>query len=72
MVIFVTQTTPLRYEYDQKLAKESDPAKRIDLVNEANEKMAKTATDIFKELSAKLITKQTGDSPLRFKMDPNL
>lgn len=66
------KTTRLRYEYDQKLAKESDPAKRIDLVNEANEKMAKTATDIFKELSAKLITKQTGDSPLRFKMDPNL
>jgi len=34
--------------------------------------MAKTATDIFKDLSAKLITKQTADSPLSFKMDPDL
>ncbi len=46
--------------------------KRTALVDEANAKMAKTATDIFKDLSAKLITKQTADSPLSFKMDPDL
>ena len=34
--------------------------------------MAKAALDIYKQLIAKLITEQTGDSPLRFKMDPNL
>ena len=42
------------------------------LTYEANEKMAKAALDIYKQLIAKLITEQTGDSPLRFKMDPNL
>ena len=34
--------------------------------------LAKTATDAYKELIAKLITEQTDDSPLRFQMDPNL
>ncbi|MGQ5708442.1 C69 family dipeptidase [Lactobacillus sp. PSON] len=62
----------IRYEFDQKLAKETDDKQRINLVNEANNKMAKTALDIFRELNAKLITKQTADSPLRFQMDPNL
>ena len=62
----------IRAQYDQKLAKEKAQDKRINLINKANEKMAKTATDIFRKLSAKLITEQTGDSPLRFKMDPNL
>lgn len=61
----------IRHEYDQKLA-QAKKENETNLVNEANEKMAKTATDIFRELSAKLITEQTGDSPLRFKMDPNL
>ena len=41
-------------------------------MDEANAKLAKTATDTYKELIAKLITEQTGDSPLRFQMDPNL
>ena len=62
----------IRHQYDEKLAKENDPAKRTDLINEANAKLAKTATDAYKELTAKLITEQTGDSPLRFQMDPNL
>lgn len=66
------KTLRIRYEYDQKLAKENDSEKQIDLVNEANDKMAKAALNAYKELIAKLITKQTADSPLRFKMDPNL
>lgn len=66
------KTMCLRHEYDAKLASETDPAKQTDLVNEANDKMAKAALDIYKKLIAKLITQQTGDSPLRFKMDPNL
>ncbi|MDB6232540.1 C69 family dipeptidase [Lactobacillus amylovorus] len=66
------KTMRLRHEYDAKLANETDSAKQTDLVNEANDKMAKAALDIYKKLIAKLITQQTGDSPLRFKMDPNL
>ena len=66
------KTMRLRHEYDEKLASETDPAKQTDLVNEANDKIAKAALDIYKKLIAKLITQQTGDSPLRFKMDPNL
>lgn len=62
----------IRYEYDQKLKGENNSEKQINLVNEANDKMAKAAINIFRELNAKLITKQTEDSPLRFKMDPNL
>lgn len=66
------KTMRLRHEYDAKLANETDSSKQTDLVNEANDKMAKAALDIYKKLIAKLITQQTGDSPLRFKMDPNL
>lgn len=66
------KTMQLRHEYDEKLAQEKDHDKQIELVNEANDKMAKAALDIYKKLIAKLITQQTGDSPLRFKMDPNL
>lgn len=66
------KTMRLRHEYDAKLAIETDSSKQTDLVNEANDKMAKAALDIYKKLIAKLITQQTGDSPLRFKMDPNL
>lgn len=62
----------IRFAYDQKLAAEQDKIKKINLYNEANAKMAKTALDIFKDLSANLITKQTADSPLSFKVDPNL
>lgn len=62
----------IRHEYDQKLAKEKEQNKQIDLFNEANQKMAKAALNIYKKLISKLITEQTGDSPLRFKMDPNL
>ena len=65
-------TMRIRYQYDQKLRKESDSEKQTALVNEANEKMAKAALDTYKKLIATLITKQTADSPLRFKMDPNL
>lgn len=66
------KTMGLRHEYDEKIASETDSVKQIDLVNEANDKMAKVALDTYKKLIAKLITEQTGDSPLRFKMDPNL
>lgn len=59
----------LRYEYDQKLATSSE---QTALADEANAKMAKAATDAYQELIADLITKQTADSPLKFKIDPNL
>lgn len=59
----------IRHQYDEKLAKENNKDKQINLVNEANAQLAKTATDAYKELIAKLITEQTGDSPLRFQMD---
>lgn len=66
------KTLRLRYEYDQKLAQEKDPAKKTALVDEANDQMAKAALNAYKKLIATLITKQTAASPLRFKMDPNL
>ena len=62
----------IRHQYDEKLTQEKDQEQQIKLVDEANAKLAKTATDAYKELIAKLITEQTGDSPLRFQMDPNL
>lgn len=62
----------LRYQYDQKLIIEKNQTKKIELINEANNEMAKAALDEFRKLSAKLITEQTAASPLRFKMDPNL
>lgn len=60
----------LRLNYDQKI--QAQPQNEISLADEANQKLAKTATDIYKKLISQLITKQTADSPLRFKMDPNL
>ena len=62
----------LRVEYDKKLAQEKDNAKKIDLVNEANKKLADVAIKNYQKLIAKLITAQTADSPLRFRIDPNL
>lgn len=62
----------LRRQYDQKLNGEKDKDKRLALFNEANAKMAQAALKIYKKLIAQLITEQTGDSPLRFKMDPDL
>lgn len=62
----------LRVEYDKKLAQEKENTKKIDLVNEANKKLANVATKNYQKLIAKLITAQTADSPLRFKIDPNL
>lgn len=62
----------IRYEADQKLAQETDPDKKVEIVNKANGDMAKAAIDIYQKLSAQLITAQTANSPLRFKMDPNL
>ncbi|MDN6028703.1 MAG: C69 family dipeptidase [Lactobacillus sp.] len=64
--------TRLRHEYDQKLQGKLSSAQRLDLVNEANQAMAKTVTDLYQQLAAELITLQTADSPLQFKMDPNL
>ncbi|MFR0600885.1 C69 family dipeptidase [Lactobacillus equicursoris] len=66
------KVTRLRYEYDQKLHGLTDPAEITALADEANAKMAKTVTDIYNKLISSLITKQTGDSPLSFQMDPNL
>lgn len=66
------KVTRLRYEYDQKLHGLTDPAEITALADEANAKMAKTVTDIYNKLISTLITKQTGDSPLSFQMDPNL
>lgn len=62
----------IRHQYDKKLTQEKNKEQQIKLVDEANAQLAKTATDAYKELIAKLITEQTGDSPLRFQMDPNL
>ncbi len=66
------KTMRIRYEADQKLAQETDPDKKVEIVNKANGDMAKAAIDIYQKLSAQLITAQTANSPLRFKMDPNL
>ncbi len=62
----------LRAEYDKKLAQEKDEAKKVELVNEANKKLTDVAIKNYQKLNAKLITAQTADSPLRFKIDPNL
>ena len=62
----------LRVEYDKKLAQEKDKDKKVELVNEANNKLANVAIKNYQKLNAKLITAQTADSPLRFKIDPNL
>lgn len=60
----------LRRTYDEKLKGQVED--KVALYNEANEKMAQLVLTEYRTLIAKLITKQTGDSPLRFKMDPNL
>lgn len=62
----------IRHEYDQKLLSVSDREKEIELVDEANEKMANLAVQNYQALIAQLITKQTALSPLSFTMDPNL
>ena len=66
------KVTRIRYKADQELAKETNHEQQIEIVDRANDDMAKAAIKIFQELNATLITKQTADSPLRFKMDPNL
>ena len=62
----------MRHEYEQKLHQAQEPAAVAAVADEANAKMAKTTTDIYNKLISHLITAQTGDSPLRFQMDPNL
>ena len=66
------KTMRIRYEADQKLAQETDPDNKLEIVTKANNDMAKAAIYIYQKLSAQLITAQTANSPLRFKMDPNL
>ncbi|MCT7866262.1 MAG: dipeptidase, partial [Lactobacillus iners] len=61
-----------RYQYDQKLVNETQQNKVIDIVNQANKEMAQVAIKAFKKLISQLITLQTADSPLSFKIDPNL
>lgn len=60
----------IRTKYDNLIAQDAD--KEIELVNKANKELADTAIKNFQKLNAQLITMQTADSPLRFKMDPNL
>lgn len=62
----------IRTKYDKLLTQEKNADKIEALVNKANKELADTAVKNFQELNAKLITIQTADSPLRFKMDPNL
>lgn len=62
----------IRYQYDQKLVNETQQNKVIDIVNQANKEMAQVAIKAFKKLISQLITLQTADSPLSFKIDPNL
>ena len=66
------KVSQLRHEYEQKLHQAQEPAAVAAVADEANAKMAKTTTDIYNKLISHLITAQTGDSPLRFQMDPNL
>ncbi len=62
----------IRVSYDKKIAQESDSNRKLTLINEANKKLADTAIKNYQTLIAQLITLQTQDSPLSFKMDPNL
>lgn len=62
----------MRAEYDVKVDKEKDPAKKLDLINKANKDLAYTAFKDYQELIGKLITKQIKKSPLRFRRDPDL
>ena len=64
--------TQMRYESDQKLEKLTDESEKLALVNETNKKMADCAIKNYQQLIAQLITLQTNDSPLKFKVDPNL
>ncbi|MCH3905609.1 MAG: C69 family dipeptidase [Lactobacillus sp.] len=59
----------IRAEYDHKL---SQATNKTAVYDEANQKLAAAALDNYRQLIAKLITKQTADSPLSFKVDPNL
>lgn len=62
----------MRIEYDAKVDKEKDPAKKLDLINKANKDLAHTAVKDYQELIGKLITKQIKKSPLHFRRDPDL
>lgn len=62
----------IRYQADQKLTKETDSQKQLAIVDQANLDMADAAIKIYQKLIAEVITLQTADSPLKFKMDPNL
>lgn len=62
----------MRAEYDVKVDKEKDPAKKLDLINKANKDLAHTAVKDYQELIGKLITKQIKKSPLHFRRDPDL
>lgn len=59
----------IRYQYDELIAKSKQKTK---LYDEANLKMAHLAIRNFDKLISKLVTLQTADSPLMFKIDPNL
>jgi dipeptidase len=59
----------IRAEYDKKLTHSQNKAA---LYDEANQKLADAALSNYRQLIAKLITKQTAASPLSFKVDPNL
>lgn len=61
-----------RADYDNKLHQTNNKDAQLQLINEANKKLANIAIKNYQALIAKLITLQTKDSPLRFQMDPNL
>ncbi|GBG05358.1 C69 family dipeptidase [Lactobacillus rodentium] len=66
------QLVKTRVDYDKKLKSANNEAQQLQLINEANKELAKIAIKNYQDLIAKLITLQTEDSPLKFKMDPNL
>ena len=78
LTLYMTQNsteqklTQMRQEYDVKIAAESDPDKKLKLINEANKELAHTAIKNYQDLISKLITKQVKKSPLYFHRDPSL
>ncbi|QNQ82816.1 C69 family dipeptidase [Lactobacillus sp. PV012] len=66
------QLVKLRYDTDKKLHKLSQQEEKLKLINTANQKLANCAIKNYQQLIAQLITLQTEDSPLKFKIDPNL
>lgn len=73
-----TQTTlrqklgEILHTTDQKITGELPAEEQQQQIDAANQKMAAVAIKDYQELISHLITQQTADSPLNFKIDPNL